>query len=224
MSRSSGVARPRAARKSPEERAEEIRSAACDLARNDGLPALTLRSVAARIGVAPALVAHYEPSMEELVATTFTAVTTAEVEEIAGLLVEAPDATDKLRRLIATLLEPSRDDVTAAWADAYSLGRTNEPLAAAVRAVMDSWQALVVGVIEDGIASGEFTTDEPADVAWQFLGMVDGVNAHALVHYAGTPDRGRLVRRALENELGLAHGTLRTDGETGSEAGQQLER
>ncbi len=34
-------------------------------------------------------------------------------------------------------------------------------------------------MIEEGVASGEFTTDEPADVAWQFLGMVDGVNAHA---------------------------------------------
>lgn len=65
------------------------------------------------------------------------------------------------------------------WADAFSLGRTNDSLAAAVRAVMDTWQALVVGVIEEGVASGEFTTDEPADVAWQFLGMVDGVNAHA---------------------------------------------
>lgn len=217
MSRSSSAVRPRAARKSPEERAEEIRSAACELARRDGLPVLTLRSVAARIGVAPALVAHYEPSMDELVAATFTTVTNAEVDEIAELLAEAPSATDKLRRLVATLLEPSRDDVTTVWADAFSLGRTNDSLAAAVRAVMDTWQTLVVGVIEEGVASGEFTTDEPADVAWQFLGMVDGVNAHALVRYAGTPDRGRLVCRALENELGLAHGTLRIKSGMSSE-------
>ena len=76
--------RTRAPRKSPEERADEIRSAACQVARVDGLPGLTLRSVGARAGVAPALVAHYEPSMDELVASTFEAITSAEVDEIAG--------------------------------------------------------------------------------------------------------------------------------------------
>ncbi|MEP9414028.1 TetR family transcriptional regulator C-terminal domain-containing protein [Gordonia sp. VNQ95] len=206
--------RPRAARKSPAERAAEIRSSAGDLARTSGLSALTLRSVAARVGVAPALVAHYEPNMDELVASTFTAITTAEVGEIVEIIGEGATATEKLRLLIATLLEPSRDEVTAVWADAFSLGRINEALAAAVRAVMDSWQALVVGIIEEGTAAGEFTTDEPGDVAWQFLGMIDGVNAHALVHYAGAPDRGRLVRRAMEHELGLGRGALGGDEPT----------
>ncbi|MGV9710089.1 TetR/AcrR family transcriptional regulator [Gordonia sp. NPDC003424] len=201
--------RTRAARKSATERAEEIRSAARELARTEGLPALTLRSVAARIDVAPALVAHYEPSMDALVASTFTAITTAELDEIGELIGAESSATTKLRRLIATLMEPSRDDVTSVWADAYSLGRINEPLAAAVRGVMDTWQALVVGVIDHGVAAGEFTTDDSADVAWQFLGMIDGVNSHALVHYGGgPPDRGRLVCRAMENELGLPRGTL----------------
>ncbi|MFW0792985.1 TetR family transcriptional regulator C-terminal domain-containing protein [Gordonia sp. CPCC 205515] len=205
MSKASGGVRTR---KSAEERAEEIRSSARDLALAEGLPALTLRAVAARIGVASALVAHYEPSMEELVARTFSSITIAEVDEITTLVADAETATDKLRQLIATLLEPARDDVTTVWADAFSLGRTNEPLAAAVRAVMDRWQLLVAGIIDEGVDGGEFTTDVAADVAWQFLGMIDGVNSHALVHYAGAPDRGRLVCRAMENELGLERGTL----------------
>lgn len=205
MSRASGSVRTR---KSPAERAEEIRASARELALTEGLTALTLRSVAARIGVAPALVAHYETSMEDLVAQTFSAITLAEVAEVAALVADEATATGRLRRLIATLIEPHRDDVTTVWADAFSLGRTNEPLAAAVRAVMDGWQVFVSGIIRAGVAGGEFTTDDPADVAWQFLGMIDGVNSHALVHYAGAPDRGRLVCRAMENELGLERGIL----------------
>ncbi|MGV9859057.1 TetR/AcrR family transcriptional regulator [Gordonia sp. NPDC003425] len=210
MSGGSGGSRVRAPRKSPAERAHEIRSAACEVALSQGLPTLTLRSIGAHVGVAPALVAHYEPNMEDLIATTFAAIAGAEVAEIGDLLGSESTPTDKLRRLIATLTEPGRDEVTVVWADAFSLGRTNEPLAAAVRTAMDEWQLLVAELIGEGITAGEFTTDDAADVGWQFLGMIDGVNSHALVHYAPTADRGRLVRRAMENELGLTRGTLQS--------------
>jgi AcrR family transcriptional regulator len=200
--------RRRAARKSAAERAGEIRDASQQIARDEGLPALTLRSVAARVGVAPALVAHYEPSMDALVAASFASVAQEEIDEVAQLIAAQPTPTARLRALITTLLEPSRDDVTTVWADAYSLGRTNGPLAREVRTLMDAWQEVVTDVVLDGVASGEFSTDDPTAVAWQFLGMIDGVNSHALVHYGGAGDRGRLVCRAMENELGLARGAL----------------
>jgi AcrR family transcriptional regulator len=200
--------RRRAARKSAAERAGEIRDASQQIARDEGLPALTLRSVAARVGVAPALVAHYEPSMDALVAASFASVAQEEIDEVVRLIAAQPTPTARLRALITTLLEPARDDVTTVWADAYSLGRTNAPLAREVRALMDAWQEEVTDVVLDGVAAGEFSTDDPNAVAWQFLGMIDGVNSHALVHYGGAGDRGRLVCRAMENELGLPRGAL----------------
>jgi AcrR family transcriptional regulator len=202
--------RRRAARKSATERAGEIRDASRQIARTEGLPALTLRSVAARVGVAPALVAHYEPSMDALVAAAFAAVAQEEIAEVAELIAAEPTPTAGLRTLISTLLEPARDDVTTVWADAYSLGRTNDALAGEVRALMDAWQQVVTDVVLDGVAAGEFSTDDPNAVAWQFLGMIDGVNSHALVHYGGAGDRGRLVCRAMENELGLSRGALQS--------------
>ncbi|WP_188585008.1 TetR/AcrR family transcriptional regulator [Gordonia jinhuaensis] len=198
-------------RKPPAERADEIRAAAREIACAEGLTSLTLRAIGARVGVAPALVAHYEPVMDELIAATFAAITTAEVDDVADLVGGEQTATDKLRRLIATLTEPGRDDVTVVWADAFSMGRTNESLAAAVREVMDRWQQLVGDLITGGVDSGEFRTDDADDVAWQFLGMIDGVNSHAMVRYADTLDRGRLVRRAMENELTLSRGALHQD-------------
>ncbi|TFV95332.1 TetR/AcrR family transcriptional regulator [Leifsonia flava] len=204
----SRAVRPRAARKSAEERAAEIRTGARDVALEGGLWAVTLRSVAARVGVTPALVAHYQPNMEVLVADTFTAVVAAEMAEVAGIVEPYTSPTDRLAALIHTLIETARDDVTTVWLDGWSLGRRSAPLATAVRAQMDAWQHLVLGIVDDGCSTGEFTASDPQTVAWHLLGMVDGLSAQGLVSYRDPAARGRLVTDALEHALGLPSGAL----------------
>jgi AcrR family transcriptional regulator len=205
MSRADGT---RTARKAPHERSAEIEDAARSIALSGGLTAVTLRSVAARVGVTPALVAHYKPSMESLVASTFTAVVSAELADVAALLEPFPTATERLARLIDTLQDGSRDDLTLVWVDAWSLGRRSEELAAAVRAQSDGWEAFITSVLVAGCEAGEFTTDDPGAVAWQLLGMIDGLNAQSLVHYRDAPSRGRLISHAIEHELRLSPGAL----------------
>ncbi|UOE44423.1 TetR/AcrR family transcriptional regulator [Agromyces larvae] len=197
--------RPRAARKSPAERAAEIRDAARALALDGGLVAVTLRAVAARVGVAPALVAHYEPSMDELVAQTFRAITTDELADVVELVTGAGEASarSRVRALVATALDPARDDVTAVWVDAWSLGRRNPALAAAVRAVADGWQSQVARIVRDGIADGEFGADVDADaIAWLLVGIIDGLNAQSVVHDRHDPGRAEIVLRTIDRELG----------------------
>ena len=64
----------RAARRPPAERRAELAASARAVALDEGLAAVTLRAVAARAGVTPALVAHYHESMDALVAETFTSI------------------------------------------------------------------------------------------------------------------------------------------------------
>jgi AcrR family transcriptional regulator len=200
--------RKRAERRPPEARAAEIRDAARAIAVEGGLNAVTLRSIAARVGVTPALVAHYEPSMENLLASTFTSIVRTELAEVDGRLEHQPTATDALRQLINTLLEPARQETTAIWVDAWSLGRRNDVISGAVRLEMDAWQDFVVGVVQSGIDSGEFVTEEPDAVAWQLIGMIDGLNAQSLVRYRDAQSRSRLLAHAMEQGLGLATGKL----------------
>ena len=206
----SSADRKRAERKSPAERSAEIVDAARSIALAGGLTTVTLRGVAAEAGVTPALVAHYQPNMESLVASTFTAVVATELAEVAALIGLYPTATERLSRLIDTLQDGSRDDLTLVWVDAWSLGRRSEILAAAVRMQMDAWEAFITDILVAGCATGEFTTDDPDTVAWQLLGMIDGLNAQSLVHYRDAPSRGRLVAHAIEHELGLPAGALTT--------------
>ncbi|TDN91720.1 TetR family transcriptional regulator [Microbacterium sp. BK668] len=167
---------------------------------------MTLRAVAGRVGVAPALVAHYEPNMDALVAASFCAVVSAELGEIRAAITAAATPTESLAALLRTLLDGTRDDVTVVWVEAWAMGRRNETLAEAVRAEMDAWQSVVQDVVESGIASGEFETTDAAasaDVAWQLLGMIDGLNAQALVRWNDERSRGSVLHRAVEGMLGL---------------------
>jgi len=205
-----------ATRKPPGERRAEIDAAARELALDQGLAAVTLRGVAARAGVTPALVAHYRPNMDELVAETFRTIVATELREVAGMGEDgsaegagragAAGATGRLGSLVHTLLDGSRDDVTLVWVEAWALGRRNETLAEAVRQEMDAWHAVLHDLIASGVATGEFAVDDPGAAAWQLLGMIDGLNAQALVRWGES--RGVLLSRALEGMLGLARGAL----------------
>ncbi len=205
-------ARARAARKSPAERSAEIEAAARAIALEQGLAAVTLRSVAARAGVAPALVAHYRPNMDALVASTFGAIVAAEIAEVEELLEALPGPREQLAALLDTLLEGSRDDVTVVWVEAWALGRRSEALATSVREQMDAWQHLLQRVIEQGVARSVFEAPDAAAVAWQLLGMIDGLNAQALVRWGDAGARGSMIHRAVEGILGLPREALGRGG------------
>ncbi|WP_353807754.1 TetR/AcrR family transcriptional regulator [Agromyces sp. SYSU T00194] len=200
--------RRRAGRKSPEARAEQIQAAARSLALDQGLSALTLRGIAARIDVTPALVSHYQPNMDALVATTFASIVSEEIEEVAAMLAELPTPTARLSAAIDTLLDAERDDVTVVWVEAWSMGRRSDALASAIRGEMDAWHDVLRELVEAGVAAGEFETDTPDAVAWQLLGMIDGLNAQALVRWGDPGERGSMIGRAVEGMLGLARGAL----------------
>jgi AcrR family transcriptional regulator len=195
-------------RKTPAERAEEIALAARQIALTEGLAAVTVRAVAARVGVAPALVAHYQPSMNMLVASTFGAIVAAEIDEVAAEMGEGVTSVNALATLIDNLLGPERSAVTSIWLDAWSLGRRNPALAAEVGRQMDAWQGFLVALLEEGATRGEYAVGDAPALAWQLLGIIDGLTAHATVRYGDARTQRPLVRAIVEHELGLPAGAL----------------
>ncbi|WP_341953046.1 TetR family transcriptional regulator C-terminal domain-containing protein [Salinibacterium sp. TMP30] len=199
MSRSPGEG---PARRSPRERTAQIEAAARALALDAGLAAVTLRAVAKRVGVASGLVARYAPSMDALVASTFQGIVETEIAEVQQFLASKPSPAACLVALVDTLLDQSRDDVTVIWVEAWGIGRRNATLALVVRQQMDAWRDIIQDIIERGIACGEFRDVDAESVAWLLLGMIDGLNAHALVRWNESGARGPHIRNALEGMLG----------------------
>lgn len=202
---SSDGRRPRAARRAPDERRADLLAAASALAAEEGLSAVTMRAVAARAGVAPALVAHYaDGGMDGLVAAAFEDIVGRELAEVTAIAGAEPEPRAALAALVRTVAGGERDAVTGTWVEAWALGRRNEALAAAVRRQMDAWQALIEGIIGRGVAAGAFRVSDVAEAAWQVLGMIDGVNAQSLVRWGDTAERSALLLRAIEGMLGAA--------------------
>lgn len=201
---------PRRARKTPAERAAEIAAAARQIALEEGLHALTLRAVADRVGVTAPLVAHYQPSMDALVAETFRAIVADELAEV-GAHVRAHLERDRvtgLRILLLTLLDGGRDDVTAVWVDGWSLSRRNRLLAEAVREQTEAWHGLLASLVLAAVDLGTLSNAEADRIAAQLLAMVDGLNTHAMIGFRPGPANVALIARTLEHELGLPAGVL----------------
>jgi AcrR family transcriptional regulator len=187
----------------PEERERAILEGAIALACESGLESLTVRAVAARVGVTPALVAHYRPVMDAFVAEVFSAIVAAEREEVLGAFEPAEGLRPSLQRLIETLLDTTRDDVALVWVQSWSLGARNEALGARVREEMDLWQRDLEAVIAAAASSDSADAVDPGSAAWLLLAMVDGMSAHSLVKWA-PHDRADLARRTLAAVLDTA--------------------
>lgn len=194
METTSRAAAPR--RLPPEERERSILRGAVDLAGESGLEALTVRAVAAKVGVTPALVAHYRPVMESFVAEVFTEIVAAERDEVIASYDPDVDLRTNLLRLIETLLDDSRDDVAMVWVQSWALGARNEALGERVRVEMDLWHSALEDLIARAIAEDPRVRVDPGSSAWMLLAMVDGMSAHSLVHWAPR-DRADLARRTL---------------------------
>jgi len=195
-------------RKSPAQRSGEILAAATELAREQGLSALTLRAVAERAGVASGLIAHYQPSMDDLIARVYSDLVAAEIRDVEQVMGTREGAAGRMAMLIETLLDGTREDLTVVWVEAWALGRRNAALAEAVRAQMDAWHRMVAAVIDGGLTTGAFTTPSSSDAAWQLLGMIDGLNAQSLAR--GIEGEGYIPKmaRAAEILLGAPEGSI----------------
>ncbi|WP_334152223.1 TetR/AcrR family transcriptional regulator [Microbacterium sp.] len=192
---------------SPEQRDRSILDGAIGLARESGLESLTVRAVAQRVGVTPALIAHYRPVMDAFLADVFGEIVGAERVEVMADFDPDRGVRDNLFHMVETLLDGDRDDVTLVWVQAWALGVRNETLAARVRTEMDLWQSAIEEHLAAAVATGEIAASRTDTAAWLLLAMVDGMNAHSLVKWA-PHDRADLARRALSVALDHADDSL----------------
>jgi AcrR family transcriptional regulator len=189
-------------RRPPEERRREITAAAERIALDEGLAAVTVRAVAGRVGVAPSLVGHYVPSMDELVTAVFESVARREIASMTRLLAAAPGPIERLRLLVDVVAAPDREDV-ALWSDAWSLARRNAGLAAATRACLDSWQDVARTIVAEGRASGAFPVGDPERTGLLLFALIDATNAYSRVGYRSDAERTDLIRDAVARAVGL---------------------
>ncbi|MEU5089377.1 TetR family transcriptional regulator C-terminal domain-containing protein [Streptomyces sp. NPDC021356] len=196
-------------RKDPATRRAEIVDTAAQIALAEGLECITLRRVAEELDVRPGLISHYFPSADDLVAEAFGGAATGELDAL--IPPERPEGTpkDHLARFLARTVGDAYDSVSRLWINARHLSRYRPVLRDRVLEQEAAWRGRLGDVIRQGVAAGEFHTDDVPVAVIQILVVLDGLGAHA---NSGTADRSPAVSRmavtTAEHALGLPAGAL----------------
>ena len=193
-----------AKRKLPAERRGELLARAVEIAQAEGLSEVTLRRVAADLGVTPGLVSHYFSAAEQLITAAFRSAAVADLAEARSRVDAALTAVAKMAVLMDYVLDDSSDDASALWLEAWSLGRRNAALAAEANALTDDWLTRIAGIVQAGVDAGEFSVDDCEVASRRLLTMIDGIGAQMVVRAVPSTEAKHIARAYFASELRMA--------------------
>lgn len=193
-----------ATRLDPAERREQIIAATLRLVARDGFAGVTLRDVAAEVGVVHGLIRHYFATREQLVAAAFDAAVLAEA-------VQDDELAERLEPVaaLADWLTTTPREHYLVWIDAWSEAPRNPELHAALTRHHRDSDLRLARIIHRNVDAGVATSADPEADARMLTALVDGV---AVQHHAlGLIDEAeadRIVFAVAEARLGLNAGSL----------------
>lgn len=196
-------------RKRPEERREEILSAAAAIALDEGLERITLRAVADRLGVRPGLITHYFPAAEDLVVEAFVRAAVAEREQFFPA---SGQPLERLAHFIGHIESGASLPLARLWLNARHLSRFSPALNRALEEQDALDRGRLLALIDDGVAAGDFTTTDAEAACIRILIAVDGSGSYVNSDSAGFERHDvhqRFVAEVTEWTLGLPEGALR---------------
>ena len=172
------------ARLSPDDRRRTIVDAALAVARRQGLGATTVRDVAAEMGTSSGLIHHYFDSMDDVLAAAFEQAASGDLERAHAAITAGGDAREQLDAFIESYAPAQSDWTMQLWLDAWSEAARRPALQEVSRRLNREWQSLVRGIVERGVDTGEFTSDDPDAAAWRLLSVLDGLALQVVAHDA----------------------------------------
>lgn len=190
-----------AKRKLPAERHGELLAKAVEIAHAEGLSAVTLRRVAADMGVTAGLVSHYFSAAEQLIAAAFRAAAQADLDSARARVGAAESASDKMSAMIDYVLADDGDEGSALWLETWTLSRRNAALAAAADELTDRWLGILAEIVALGRDAGEFTVADVDAAARRLLTLIDGLGSQKVVRCVPADDARHIAHTYVASEL-----------------------
>lgn len=172
------------ARLTPADRRQAIIEATLVVARSKGLGATTVRDVASEMGTSSGLVHHYFDSMDDVLAAAFEQAAGGDLERARTAVAIEPDPVAQLDVFIDSYAPAESDWTMQLWLDAWAEAARRPSLQRVSRQLNRAWQTLIRDIIEAGVLSGVFTTDDPDAAAWRLLSVLDGLSLQVVAHDA----------------------------------------
>lgn len=196
------------ARKSFEDRREEILRATLTVITRRGFAATTTREVTDEIGVTHGLLHHYFPARDELLAAAFDLAAAEELAHLRDEVAAGTDPLDRLRRYLRYYGPTSDDPMVLLWIDAWSEAPRNETLAQTSRRQNRAWHGILRELLAEGAAAGAFECPDPDDTAWVIIALLDGLALQRVVARSATAAQVAAAHRVIEHELALPAATI----------------
>jgi AcrR family transcriptional regulator len=150
------------------DRRDVILERAADLFARQGVAATTVREIADAVGILSGSLYHHFASKDDIV----DAIVGSFMDELVGrydaVLASTGDAAERLRGLVIASLTTvaSHPHATEIYQkDARYLAGGKAPVAENARLIRRAW----IGVLEEGVAAGQFRSDVPVSVIYPLL-------------------------------------------------------
>lgn len=196
------------ARRSVEVRREEILSTTVELLERLGLASTRVADVAVALDVSPALVFYHFGTKDDLVAEAFAHAVEKDLHRL-DKAATGGDPIERLRRVLRLYGPTGRATGWRIWIDAWAVAQRDQHIRTVLMRLDHQWQDILRGVVDDGVASGDFTCPDPEASVARISALVDGLSVAAVVHR--TVSRAQLrswVAAQLAVELGVDVATL----------------
>ena len=169
-----------------DKRREEMLRAALEVIAERGFPETRIADVAEQAGISPALVIYYFKTKEDLLTK---AIRYAEVEwsALGALRMEVIEsASARLEDIVAMTCLPVADtdlpDSRRLWLDVWAQS-VRHPEMARVREEFNAHRReTIVGIVRDGMASGEFVDVDPTEFSVTLSALLDGLTVQIALH------------------------------------------
>ncbi|WP_084514463.1 TetR/AcrR family transcriptional regulator [Nocardia acidivorans] len=196
--------KPRRRRLPPEQRRTEIVDTAGRLIATHGIRSLTLRSVADALGVATGLISHYFASVDDLVTEGFAHASTNSLDAWRAHARVASTPLGQLRRLLDYRRHRTEFPVPLLWVDGWQASYSEPRMRDEVVRQMTYAQTIVTEIIAEGVAAGQFSTDNANASASRILATAHAVTIQAVLQNDEEFLRiADFVLATAEQELGL---------------------
>ncbi|MEU8244991.1 TetR family transcriptional regulator C-terminal domain-containing protein [Nonomuraea sp. NPDC048916] len=186
-------------------RREDLLKTACEVIAERGFGHTRTLDIARAAGVSQALLFYHFETKDRLFAQAFDYAARQHRETLAEIERLERPPLDRLRTLLRRCSPNGSPDGWRLWIDAWAEAMRSQDLEETSRGLDEQGRTVLRGIIEDGVASGDFVCANPEDAAWRIFSLIDGLAIHTHVH-PRTLSRRRithLVRTAAAAELGL---------------------
>ena len=192
------------AAKAPDERRRRILSAAIAVLRERGFSGTRVADIAATAGTSPALVLYHFSSLADVLVAALESVEDDYYSELAAS--NDSDPIDRLVRMAVLSSEggPAFGDWKL-WLEVWVRGLHDERIDQLRRISDERGRGAILAVVDAGVASGQFTVDDPARSTLRLACLMDGLAVQAVLDGSDlTPDGlAREWLTGVAHELGL---------------------